>query len=36
MDIFLPQECRKLTANENDKTKNETLNICCVHNVAWS
>jgi len=33
MDIFLPQECKKVTTNENSKTKNETLKICCVHTI---
>jgi hypothetical protein len=27
MDMFPPQACKKLTANENNKTKNETLNL---------
>jgi hypothetical protein len=31
MDKFPPQECKKVTANENSKTKKKTLNICCVH-----
>jgi hypothetical protein len=31
MDIFPPQACKKLTANENNKTKNWNPKTFCVH-----
>jgi hypothetical protein len=36
MDILLPQECKKVTTNENIYFLNETLKICCVHTIGMT
>jgi hypothetical protein len=33
MDIFLLQACKKLTTNENKKTKKQNLKPYCVHTI---